>query len=119
MEGRLFVVNVVPVVRGIATTADAEVNWNDGRDGDAVLLSDDRRGALVESGPRVWIGWDSDLLSDGDGSSSSSESESSPSDSSPTVEGLLNGESGLSGPSSSSSSSSSSPGMGIVFAGPS
>lgn len=39
------------------------------------------------------------------GSASSSDSESSPSDRAPTVEGLLNGESGLSGPSSSSSAS--------------
>lgn len=45
-------------------------------------------------------------LSAGDGgpSSSSSESESSSEDPAPTVDGLLKGESGLSGPSSTSSS---------------
>jgi hypothetical protein len=51
------------------------------------------------------------LLSAGEGgsfSSSESESESSLSEAAPTVEGLLEGESGLSGPSSSSFSSSAS-----------
>ena len=50
------------------------------------------------------------LCTDERGSSSSSDSESSPSDVPPTVDGLLNGESGLSGPSSSASAT------GIVLA---
>jgi hypothetical protein len=68
--GRLVVViSVVPVVRGTAAMAVADVNWKDGRDVEEVLLSDDEDdegegeednvgggGALVDSGPRVWMG---------------------------------------------------------------
>ena len=56
------------------------------------------------------------------GSASSSDSDSSPSEATPTVDALLNGESGLSGPSSTSICSSSStstsvaPGAGAVLA---
>lgn len=71
MAGRLLVVvvNVVPVVRGIATMVVDEVNWNDGSDVDEVRLSEDEDddevddkddddnvgggGARVDSGPRV------------------------------------------------------------------
>lgn len=78
----------------------------------------DIEGGMVGSGPRVWTGRDDapDSIGEG-GSSSSSDSESSLEDEPPpTVEGLLNGESGLSGPSSSSFSPS---GRGIVVTAPS
>lgn len=66
----------------------------------------------VEVASRVAVDAAVALLSTGDGgSASSSDSESSLSDMSPTVDGLLNGESGLSGPSSSSASAA-----GIVLA---
>jgi hypothetical protein len=62
--------------------------------------------ALVAGATSVFMAVGDALLFTGDaGSSSSSESESSLSDP-PTVDGLLAGESGLSGPSSSSSSPS-------------
>ena len=127
VAGRLVVVSVVPVMRGTAGTLFCEVVWDEGRTVDEaakifdevvrmvdeVLLPDDdvgRGGALVELGPRVFVDWDIELLvavdwgieplGGGECSSfSSSESESSLSDSPPTVEGLLNGESGLSDPS--------------------
>lgn len=66
----------------------------------------------VEVASRVAVDAAVAPLSTGDGgSASSSDSESSLSDMSPTVDGLLNGESGLSGPSSSSASAA-----GIVLA---
>lgn len=93
---------------------------NEGTDVVAASLSPDDvgiDGAAVGSGPRVWTGLPVDVavapLCTGEGgSSSSSDSESSLSDMSPpTVDGLLNGESGLSGPSSSSPAAT-----GIVLA---
>jgi hypothetical protein len=67
--------------------------------------------AAVEVASKVATGAAVAPAPTGDGGSiSSSDSESSPSDMSPTVDGLLNGESGLSGPSPSA------PATGIVLA---
>lgn len=111
VEGRVVVSNVVPVPHDRAASV---VTCNAGTPV-AVL---DREGGMVGSGPRVWTGRDDapDFIGEG-GSSSSSDSESSlEDDPPPTVEGLLNGESGLSGPSSSSFCLS---GRGIVVTAPS
>jgi hypothetical protein len=103
--GRVIVAKVVPVLKGKDILLAPVVTCNAGMAA-AVL---DTEGAVVGSGPRVWTGRDGAPLSFKDeaplffgdgGSSSSSDSESSLSDDPPTVEGLLNGESGLSGPSS-------------------
>lgn len=129
MVGRTAVESVDPVIWGCGAsfpedglpkvkegTAVAELLFSDkevGIDIAAVEVAPTVEVALrVEVASRVAVDAAVAPLSTGDGgSASSSDSESSLSDMSPTVDGLLNGESGLSGPSSSSASAA-----GIVLA---
>ena len=117
VEGRVVVSNVVPVFHDRVVLNDRAASVVTCNAGTSVAVLD-IEGGMVGSGPRVWTGRDDapDSIGEG-GSSSSSDSESSlEDDPPPTVEGLLNGESGLSGPSSSSSPPS---GRGIVVTAPS
>ena len=66
-------------------------------DGNDVVLE------VVAEVEEAWLGADDELLSLGDGGSSSSEPELPAGDGAPVVDGLLPGESGLSGPSSGTS----------------
>jgi hypothetical protein len=95
---------------------------NDGRDDAKLPLVVGRDGAEVVVAPSVLVVVKDAPFSTGDGgSSSSSDSESSLSDCSPTVDGLLASESGLSGPSCSPYPSFSSPsetGIALATASP-
>ena len=115
--GRTAVERVEPVIWGCGASfpGDGTPKVNEGTVVVEPLLSVTDVGidtAAVEGAAKVVVGAAVAPLSTGDGgSASSSDSESSLSDMSPTVDGLLNGESGLSGPSSTSP-----PAAGIVLA---
>lgn len=123
MVGRTAVESVDPVIWGCGASfpEDGLPKVKEGTAVAELLFSDKEVGidiaavevALrVEVASRVAVDAAVAPLSTGDGgSASSSDSESSLSDMSPTIDGLLNGESGLSGPSSSSASAA-----GIVLA---